>query len=305
MIHSGTKRLLSATLVHIGEGKMLKPWEGLLQSRKLQPDPSRITMNSPATIRPVGDQVHSANGIQSDPRDQVFAREMDATDFKFNANVAAVFDDMVSRSVPYYEEMQRMIAELASDFAEADTNVYDLGCSTGTTLLNLRQAVKQGVKFYGVDNSPEMLQRCQAKLAEVGFDRPIELVCADLNQGVEIQNASLVTMVLTLHFIRPLYRDHLMKQLFDGMNSDGCLLIVEKVIGEDSLFNRLFIKHYYEMKRRKGHSELEISLKREALENVLIPYKLMENREMILRTGFRYCDVFFKWYNFCGIIAVK
>jgi len=80
---------------------------------------------------------------------------------------------------------------------------------------------------------------------------------------------------------------------------------VEKLIGEDSLFNRLFIKYYYDMKKRNGYSELEIAQKREALENVLIPYKLMENREMLLRAGFRYCDVFFKWYNFCGIIAVK
>ena len=80
---------------------------------------------------------------------------------------------------------------------------------------------------------------------------------------------------------------------------------MEKVLGEDSLFNRLFIDYYYDLKKRNGYSDLEISRKREALENVLVPYKLMENREMLLRAGFRYCDVFFKWYNFCGMIAVK
>jgi tRNA (cmo5U34)-methyltransferase len=89
------------------------------------------------------------------------------------------------------------------------------------------------------------------------------------------------------------------------MNDQGCLILIEKVLGEDSLFNRLFIKYYYDMKRRHGYSELEISQKREALENVLIPYKLLENRELLLRTGFKSVDVFFKWYNFCGIIAVK
>jgi tRNA (cmo5U34)-methyltransferase len=71
------------------------------------------------------------------------------------------------------------------------------------------------------------------------------------------------------------------------------------------MFNRLFIKYYYDMKRRHGYSDLEIAQKREALENVLIPYKLLENRELLLNTGFRYVDVFFKWYNFCGIVAVK
>ena len=76
-------------------------------------------------------------------------------------------------------------------------------------------------------------------------------------------------------------------------------------MGENSTYNRLFIKHYYELKRRNGYSELEIAQKREALENVLMPYRLEENRQMLVRCGFRNVDVFFKWYNFCGIVAMK
>jgi tRNA (cmo5U34)-methyltransferase len=115
----------------------------------------------------------------------------------------------------------------------------------------------------------------------------------------------MVLMILTLQFIRPLHRDKLIGTILNGMNENGALILVEKLIGEHSLFNRLFIKYYYDLKKRNGYSELEIAQKREALENVLVPYKLMENREMLLRAGFRYCDVFFKWYNFSGIIAVK
>lgn len=242
---------------------------------------------------------------RSRPRDEVFNKRAPVTDFRFGKEVAVVFDDMLERSVPFYAEIQRMISEMAVDFAVEGTNIYDLGCSTGTTLLNLSSAVQQQVKFIGVDNSPEMLERCRAKLKQHGFRRDHELICADLNSGIHIENASMVLMVLTLQFIRPLYRDKLVEQILHGLNANGCLILVEKVIGEDSLFNRLFIKYYYEMKKRQGYSELEISQKREALENVLVPYKLLENREMLMRTGFRYCDVFFKWYNFCGIIAVK
>ena len=83
------------------------------------------------------------------------------------------------------------------------------------------------------------------------------------------------------------------------------MILVEKVLGEDSLINRLFIKYYYDLKKSHGYSELEIAQKREALENVLVPYKLLENREMLTRAGFRYCDVFFKWYNFAALVAVK
>jgi tRNA (cmo5U34)-methyltransferase len=240
------------------------------------------------------------------PRDEVFRDKVeDVADFHFGEKVASVFDNMVERSVPFYGEMQRMIWELASDFAVPGTNVYDLGCSTGTTMLQLDQHVPEKVRFVGVDNSEEMLKKCREKLAEHKFTREHELRCVDLNQGVHVENASMVLMILTLQFIRPLYRDKLIGNLYHGLNENGALILVEKLIGEDSLFNRLFIKYYYDLKKRNGYTELEIAQKREALENVLVPYKLMENREMLLRTGFRYCDVFFKWYNFCGIIAVK
>jgi tRNA (cmo5U34)-methyltransferase len=238
-------------------------------------------------------------------KDSVFSKKASVTDFKFGKEVAVVFDDMLERSVPFYAEMQRMISEMAVDFAVEGSNVYDLGCSTGTTMLNLDAVLPPQIKFVGVDNSPEMLERCRAKLAASNFVRPHELVCADLNNGVHIQNASLVLMVLTLQFIRPLHRDKLVARILQGLNENGALILVEKVIGEDSLFNRLFINYYYDLKRKNGYSELEISQKREALENVLVPYKLLENREMLIQAGFRYCDVFFKWYNFCGIIAVK
>jgi tRNA (cmo5U34)-methyltransferase len=240
------------------------------------------------------------------PKDEVFKEPREAIpDFTFGPQVAAVFDDMLHRSVPFYDEMQRMIAEMAADFAVEGTNVYDLGCSTGTTLLDLSHAIPVSTKFVGIDSSEEMLQRCRQKLAARDFQRPYELICADLNEGVHIENASVVLMVLTLQFIRPLYRETLIGTILRGLNANGCLMLVEKVLGEDSLFNRLFIKYYYEFKKQNGYSELEIAQKREALENVLIPYKLLENRELLLRAGFRYCDVFFKWYNFCGLIAVK
>lgn len=239
-------------------------------------------------------------------RDEVFRQEQARIgDFTFNRDVAKVFDDMVGRSVPFYAEMQRMITEMAVDFATPGSNVYDLGCSTGTTFLDLHPRLDPSVKFVGIDNSQEMLAKCRQKLTEAGVDRPLELQCTDLNSGVPVRNASLAMLILTLQFVRPLHRDRLIADIHRGLNDNGCLILVEKVLGEDSIFNRLFINYYYEMKRRNGYSELEITQKREALENVLIPYKLLENREMLMRTGFRYVDVFFKWYNFCGIVAVK
>lgn len=228
-----------------------------------------------------------------------------ATDFKFGVSVANVFDDMVNRSVPYYGEIQRMMAEQAADFAKAGTDVYDLGCATGTTLIGMNTAVAQDIRFIGIDDSPEMLAKCRSKLNEAEFKRPFELRVADLNQSVEISNASVVVLCLTLQFVRPIFREKLLKSIFDGLVSGGVLILVEKILTENSAFNRDFIKYYYNYKRRNNYSELEIMQKREALENILIPYKLSENIALLRDTGFAQCEVFFKWYNFSGLVAAK
>lgn len=239
-------------------------------------------------------------------RDQVFRKASDSIpDFAFGPEVAKVFDDMVGRSVPFYAEIQRMIVEIGVDFAVPGTNVVDLGCATGTTLAALDAAVAPSVRFIGIDDSDEMLDKARSRLSGVATNRALEFRTTDLNEGVAFDNASIALLVLTLQFIRPLRRERLITDIYRGLNNQGALILVEKVLGEDSLFNRLFIKYYYDLKRRHGYSELEISQKREALENVLIPYKLLENRELLLATGFRHVDVFFKWYNFCGLVAVK
>ena len=246
--------------------------------------------------------------IRKGSTDKIFAVPRPRVeDFNFGEETAVVFDDMLSRSVPFYDEIQRMVGELAGDFASEGTNIYDLGCSTCTTFLTIDRFLppELNTRFVGIDSSQEMLDIARQKLDESGFRHQVTLRCGDLNQPVEIHDASIVLLILTLQFVRPLYRDRIIRSIHDGLAENGCLILVEKVLGESSTFNRLFIKHYYELKKRNGYSELEIAQKREALENVLIPYRLEENRELLQRHGFRNVDIFFKWYNFCGMLAMK
>lgn len=239
-------------------------------------------------------------------KDKLFMEKKDnLANFNFGKETAEVFDDMLERSVPLYRELERMMGEVAGEFAQNGTNIYDLGCSTGITLLALGKSIDKDVKFIGVDYSGAMLDKCREKFRGNNFNKEYELVLADLNQPINIANASVVVLNLTLQFVRPLYRDNLIRCIYDGLVDKGCLILVEKVLGNDSTFNSLFIKFYYEMKKRQGYSELEIARKREALENVLIPYRLDENRQLLIRNGFSYSDVFYKWYNFCGMVAVK
>lgn len=239
-------------------------------------------------------------------KDSLFGEKRgEISDFDFGQDTAAVFDDMLDRSVPYYTEVQRMIGEIAGDYAVDATQLYDLGCSTANALIQMDTILPAGVRYLGIDFSNEMLDRAREKIKQHNIKRNYELICADLNDDITLTNASIVILNLTLQFVRPVRRQRVMSNIANGMIPGGCLLVVEKVLSKDPKINRSFIKYYYEFKQRNGYSQLEIAQKREALENVLIPYRLEENFELFLSSGFSFCDVFFKWYNFCGMIAVK
>lgn len=242
-------------------------------------------------------------------RDDVFLRLKDrSNDFKFNTEVAEVFDDMLIRSVPFYLEQQKMIKQIAKTFYINGTIIYDLGCSTANTLVNLCSEFNQSVKLIGYDNSQPMIEQAKQKVKEYGYENQIEIRYGDLNKDVPelpLGNASVVIMCWTLQFIRPLQRDYLLKWINDGLVENGVLIVAEKVLTNNSDINRFFIEFYYDFKRKNGYSEVEILRKREALENVLIPYRINENVELFKRSGFHTVETFFQWYNFVGFLCVK
>jgi tRNA (cmo5U34)-methyltransferase len=239
-------------------------------------------------------------------KDRIFAKKMDKIhNFSFGEKTAEVFDDMLSRSVPLYYELQRMIVELTAGFAKDGTNIYDLGCSTGNTLLSLDKKIDRKVKFIGIDYSVPLLNKCKKRFKRFNFKHSYELICTDLNEPIKITNASVVIMNLTLQFIRPSKRDNLIKSIYNGLNHRGCFILVEKILNNCPIFDRIFVQFYHDMKRKNGYSELEIIQKDKALKKILKPYSLNKNKQLLLRKGFYYFDIFFKWYNFCGMVAIK
>jgi len=242
-------------------------------------------------------------------RDRTFQETASrASNFVFDEQVAEVFDDMAERSIPFYREQQALIQELARQFHQPDTFVYDLGCSTGTTLMALATSLGPQARLVGYDNSEAMLAKARANVGKAGVGEQIELRCADLNADtskIELRDASVVTLCWTLQFVRPLNRDTLVRAIYDAMVKGGVLLVTEKTLTNNSDVNRYFIDFYYDFKRRNGYSEQQIARKREALENVLIPYRVDENFELLRRCGFEIVETFFQWYNFAGFMAVK
>lgn len=229
-----------------------------------------------------------------------------AHDFTFDQQVADVFDDMLERSIPFYGEMQRMTVELAQRFAQPGSAIVDLGCSTANTMCRLAEAIEDPtVRLIGVDSSRPMLEKARAKLDAAGALPRCELIAADLNLDFKPPTASVVIMNWTLQFVRPLNRDALVRTIYDHLLDRGCLILIEKVLGEESLLNRLYIDLYYDFKKRNGYSSSEIAQKRENLENVLIPYRIDENLQMLERNGFPIRDAFFRWYHWAGFLGIK
>ena len=241
--------------------------------------------------------------------DRVFlAAQQRACDFEFNAEVAQVFDDMLVRSVPFYREQQEMIAAIGAKFWIPGTKVYDLGCSTATTLLGLGRELPAAARLVGYDNSLPMIEQARRKITEHNFEDRIEVRFGDLNGSLSelpLDNASVVTMCWTLQFVRPLRRDNVIRWIYEGLAEEGVLIVTEKILTASSDMNRFFIDYYYDFKRRQGYSESEILRKREALENVLIPYRIEENLELFRRNGFEIVETFFQWFNFAGFFCVK
>ena len=242
-------------------------------------------------------------------QDKLFLQTGRTEDFVFDESVAQVFDNMVSRSVPFYSEVQRIQAELVMDFLpEQGGVVCDLGCSTGTTIEHLAKHSKcpASVQFIGYDNSEPMLEKARAKLAESVSAAHIELNFANLSCLPELPACNVIILNWTLQFVRPIDREQLLQNCFNALQANGILLLSEKILGCDSGFNRLYIDHYLHFKKtQSGYSDTENQRKREALENVLIPYRLDENYALLKRVGFKRMDTYFQWFNFVCIIAVK
>jgi tRNA (cmo5U34)-methyltransferase len=234
-------------------------------------------------------------------KDKIFNKAI-VKQFEFDEEVASVFDDMLNRSVPFYDEMLDLTISFALKYLKTNDTVYDLGCSTASTLIKLAQKSDIELKLIGIDNSEAMLKQATTKTKAYGLN--INLINDDIF-NVVLNPSNVIISNYTLQFIRPLQREKLVKKIYDSLNNGGVFIFSEKVINEDKTLNKLMIDKYYEFKKTNGYSDFEISTKREALENVLIPYSYDENKKMCLDIGFKSFDCLFKWVNFATFIAIK
>lgn len=267
-------------------------------------------------------------------RDSLFAKPLgNVGEFRFDEKVAAVFPDMLQRSIPGYQSIIAQSGLLAARFAKANTNLYDLGCSLGATTLAMRAALidsrklssadYSGCVLHGIDNSAAMLARAtdtinnsvgantvipsldsSTKTPQVTTELPVKLHHQNM-QNANIENASVVALNFTLQFIPPDERDAMMERIANGLKTGCALILSEKVTFDDPVLSQLHIDMYHNFKRANGYSDLEISQKRTALENVLVPDTLETHTNRLKKAGFSSSSVWFQCFNFASIVAIK
>ena len=236
-------------------------------------------------------------------RDNLFNKQSDIADFRFDQDVVKVFDDMVRRSVPGYDSMIQMIGLIARMYGQDNTNYYDLGSSTGAITLSIALNNKSNNnQFFAIDNSKEMVEQCEKNLHNKVDN--LQAICDDINQ-VKINSASIVVLNLTLQFIDVNLRSNLIKKIYDGLESGGILIISEKIHFDDAVTQNQITKLHMDFKKENGYSELEIANKRQAIEKVLITETKEQHLNRLRDCGFVETSCFFQCLNFVSFLSVK
>lgn len=221
------------------------------------------------------------------------------SNWKFDDSVVPVFDEHVKQSVPMYEEIHSLVTDISGWFLQDGTNVYDVGTSTGKVLWNLTERYNKEIQYYGIDNSIEMIEKIKAN------NPSFELIKQDITKEFNPENASLITSILTMQFIREDLRQQIINSIYNGLNKGGAFIFVEKIVGNNARFNEIWTELYHEMKIKNGLSEKHVFDKSRSIRGVMKPYTIQENMEMLQEAGFKDIDTFFKWNNFVGIVGIK
>ena len=222
--------------------------------------------------------------------------------FRFDSDVATVFDNMLNRSIPLYSTIQDMIQILVSEFAHDDSHIYDLGCSTGVTLCLIAPRVPNATCI-GIDFSSEMLDQAEHRRFSTCSTTAIQWLKHDLNKPISLQPSSVIILNLCYQFIEPSLKKQLLDTCYHSLLPGGKLIIVEKIL---STYAPESYQEYYEsFKRQQGYTETEIQGKKQALKGVLHSITRETLIQDLTNSHFKSIEPFFQWFNFIGLTAEK
>lgn len=226
-------------------------------------------------------------------------------EWSFDESVSFVFDDMLKRSIPGYDDMREAVLRMVEPIAPNGGFVLDMGCSHGEMIEKMQKKFGNTLhlSYVGLDYSAAMVSKARQRFSN---DDSVSIVHADLRE-VELARLryDIILSVLTLQFIPVEYRQELLRQVHNSLTHNGCFILVEKVLGENHISQDHLVSVYLQMKKDNHYTDEQIESKRKSLENVLVPLRTSENIRMLKEAGFTTIQPFWQNLNFVGIYASK
>ena len=227
------------------------------------------------------------------------------TDFTF-AHREEGFDDHINSSIRGYSDLLKDVISFSRYFVEDDTNVVDIGCSTGKITQALMEYNKDHASrahYVGVEIADGFVDDLNKRGDTLGKTGSVEFVFDDI-RNYRFENCSLVTSIFTLQFMSKKDRARVINEIYQGLNFGGGFIFAEKIDCENARLQDMMTFNYYDFKREKFDYD-DIMTKEQTLRNMLKPNTWNEIKDMLEFAGFKAVEQSWRNHNFVGAIAIK
>ncbi len=227
--------------------------------------------------------------------------------WRFDDNVANIFDKHVEKSIPHYQSLQKYLSRIAEWYLKDNSLIYDLGCSTGTTAIKLSElAINTNFNLIGYDDNKRMIDLALKKIKKIK-NKKAKFIFQKKNilKIKKFKRANLFYSILLFPFLSLYEKNQLLDKISKSLNEDGALISVDKIRSNNSNFEDIFNQLYFDHKIDQKLSHEEILKKQKSLRSSM--YLLTENKtkSILKNNGFKNFDIFFRCFNFIGYIATK
>lgn len=224
-----------------------------------------------------------------------------STAWEFDSSVVAVFEDMLARSIPGFEDMRRVVTEVGRAFVKPGATIVDLGCSKGGSLAPFVEDNKARA-YIGVEQAEDMRN---AAIERFNGNSRVSILDLDLRYEYPEVLSNLTLSVLTVQFTPIEYRHKLLKRIYETLKPGGAFIFVEKCLGSDPRGDELLTNLYLARKAEEGYSTADIEAKRRSLEGVLVPITPAWNEALLRSAGFTTVEPIWRSLNFGAWVAIK
>lgn len=231
--------------------------------------------------------------------DDLYDRPQSVVDFRFDERTAAVFPDMIHRSIPGYASLLQQLGVIAGALVGENARVYDLGCSLGGATLAMQRFLPASAEIIALDVSPAMVHRFQEYVSGAGLGN-VAVIEGDI-LDYPLQPAKLVVMNFVLQFLPAEKRQAMVDRVYQSLLPGGALILAAKTRPENPV-----MRDWHEaFKAAQGYSTMAIAQKRESLEQVMQTDSVEVEIERMQRAGFSRITPFFQGMMFQAWVAEK